>query len=81
MGVVSISRYDPFGYSIYRTHGIEEPVMGTFIDFRFVKENASFEAVLRHYGIHTKGSGDERSALCPLHEEKKPSFKDLLKKF
>ncbi len=49
--------------------------MGQFIDFRFVKDNASFEAVLRRYDIDLKGTGDERSALCPFHEETKPSFK------
>ena len=54
--------------------------MGLFIDFRFVKDNASFEAVLRRYGIVLRGTGDERSALCPFHEEKKPSFKVNLAK-
>ncbi len=54
--------------------------MGQFIDFRFVKDNASFEAVLRRYDIDLKGTGDERSALCPFHEETKPSFKVNLKK-
>ena len=54
--------------------------MGTFIDFRFVKTHASFKAVLAHYGITLKGTGDEHSALCPFHQETKPSFKVNLAK-
>ena len=54
--------------------------MGQYIDFRFVKANASFEALLHHYGIETKGTGDERTALCPFHEEAKASFKVNLAK-
>ena len=54
--------------------------MGQYIDFRFVKANASFEAVLQRYRIETKGTGDERSALCPFHEETKASFKVNLAK-
>ena len=54
--------------------------MGLFIDFRFVKDNASFETVLRRYDIELRGGGDERSALCPFHEETKPSFKVNLAK-
>lgn len=54
--------------------------MGLFIDFRFVKDNASFETVLRRYDIELRGGSDERSALCPFHEETKPSFKVNLAK-
>jgi len=54
--------------------------MGQYIDFRFVKANASFEALLQRYRIETRGTGDERSALCPFHEESKPSFKVNLAK-
>jgi DNA primase len=54
--------------------------MGQYIYFRFVKANASFEALLQRYGIETKGTGDERSALCPFHDEAKPSFKVNLRK-
>lgn len=45
-----------------------------FIDFAYVKEHADFAAVLAHYNIETTGSGDEKRALCPFHEERKPSF-------
>jgi DNA primase len=54
--------------------------MGQYIDFRFVKANASFDALLQRYRIETKGTGDERTALCPFHEESKPSFKVNLRK-
>lgn len=54
--------------------------MGQYIDFRFVKANASFDALLQRYRIETKGTGDERSALCPFHDEGKPSFKVNLRK-
>ena len=54
--------------------------MGEFIDFSYVKANADFEPVLAHYGVELEGRGDERSALCPFHEERKPSFKVNLDK-
>lgn len=54
--------------------------MGQYIDFRFVKANASFDALLQRYGIETRGAGDERWALCPFHDETKPSFKVNLAK-
>lgn len=54
--------------------------MGLFIDFHFVKDNASFEAVLCRYGVVLRGTGDERSELCPFHDESKASFKVNLKK-
>ena len=46
-----------------------------YIDFSFVKTNASFEAVLAHYNLQATGSGKERSVLCPFHDENKPSCK------
>ena len=49
--------------------------MGQFIDFKHVKEHARFEPVLARYGIELAGRGEERKALCPFHEETKPSFK------
>jgi len=49
--------------------------MGEYIDFRYVKAHADFDPVLEHYGIETEGNGDEQSALCPFHDERKPSFK------
>src|SRR5687767_10227248 len=38
-----------------------------YIDFSFVKANASFEAVLAHYNLSATGSGKDRSVLCPFH--------------
>ena len=54
--------------------------MGQFIDFRYVKLHADFLPVLARYGVELEGSGDERKALCPFHEETKASFKVNLKK-
>jgi len=54
--------------------------MGQFIDFRYVKQHADFLPVLAHYGVELEGSGDERKALCPFHDENNASFKVNLKK-
>ena len=52
-----------------------------YIDFAFVKEHASFERVLEHYGLQIVGRGAQRSVLCPFHRETKPSCKiDTAKK-
>jgi DNA primase len=45
------------------------------IDFAFVKAEADFLAVLTHYGLKLSGSGVQRQALCPFHDDKRPSFK------
>jgi DNA primase len=47
----------------------------TYIDFGFVKENASFEPILAHYNLKLVGAGAQRSVLCPFHRERKPSCK------
>ena len=44
-----------------------------YIDFAFVKDNASFERVLTHYGLAARGAGVQRSLCCPFHEDKRPS--------
>jgi DNA primase len=44
-----------------------------YIDFAFVKESASFERVLAHYKVPLKGTGTQRSILCPFHRETRPS--------
>lgn len=44
-----------------------------YIDFAFVKEHASFERVLAHYDIAARGTGVQRSVLCPFHTDKRPS--------
>lgn len=44
-----------------------------YIDFGFVKENASFERVLAHYKLESRGTGVQRSVLCPFHPDKRPS--------
>jgi DNA primase len=51
-----------------------------YIDFAFVKENASFERVLAHYELECRGSGVQRSVLCPFHPDKKPSCRVELDK-
>ena len=49
-------------------HVMETTMPQQYIDFSFVKANASFEAVLAHYNLTATGSGKDRSVLCPLHE-------------
>jgi DNA primase len=46
-----------------------------YVDFAFVKENASFEPILAHYNVSLTGAGAQRSVLCPFHRERKPSCK------
>lgn len=49
--------------------------MAAYIDFAFVKENASFERVLGHYQIALRGRSAQRSAICPFHPDKRPSLR------
>jgi DNA primase len=51
-----------------------------YIDFAFVKENASFERVLAHYHMTARGTGTQRSVLCPFHPDKRPSLRVELAK-
>src|ERR1041385_2075252 len=51
-----------------------------YIDFAFVKENASFERVLAHYNLQTRGTGVQRSLCCPFHPDKRPSCRVELDK-
>src|SRR5438067_13800292 len=44
-----------------------------YIDFAFIKENASFERVLEHYNLAMRGTGTQRSISCPFHPDKRPS--------
>jgi hypothetical protein len=46
-----------------------------YIDFAYVKENASFERVIAGYNLKLLGKGPQRSLLCPFHPERKPSCK------
>lgn len=46
-----------------------------FIDFTHVKEHASFERILDHYGLKLTGQGTQRAVLCPFHRERRPSCK------
>ena len=48
--------------------------MARYIDFNYVKEHADVEAILAHYHLETNGSGDERRACCPFHDDENPSF-------
>jgi DNA primase len=51
-----------------------------YIDFAFVKENASFERILAHYNLEARGAGARRSLLCPFHPDKRPSCRVELDK-
>jgi DNA primase len=53
---------------------------GYAYNFRDLKRHASFEAVCAHYNIALVGRGTQRSALCPFHNETKPSLKINLDK-
>jgi DNA primase len=46
-----------------------------YIDFAYVKENASFEQVIACYNLKLVGTGSQRSVLCPFHRERKASCK------
>ena len=48
--------------------------MREYIDFEHVKEHGDFEAVLAHYNITYQGSGGQLRALCPFHDDTKPSL-------
>ena len=50
------------------------------VDIKFVRENADFAAVLEHYGVKLRGTGPQRTALCPFHRERKGSFSANLDK-
>jgi DNA primase len=47
----------------------------TTIDFKFIKQEADLLAVLSHYGLKLEGKGVQRQALCPFHDDKRPSLK------
>lgn len=51
-----------------------------YIDFSFVKENASFERVLAHYKLESRGGGVQRSVRCPFHPDHRPSCRVELDK-
>jgi DNA primase len=38
-----------------------------------VKEEASFEQILDHYRVKSRGAGAKRMACCPFHPDKRPS--------
>lgn len=52
----------------------------TYVDFAFVKANASFEKIAAAYHLTLTGAGPERAVLCPFHRERKPSCKIHLEK-
>jgi len=58
--------------------------MGTWVNFKELREKLDFEAVLRHYGVDVKRKGDQHHGFCPLpnHQGKKnsPSFSANLKR-
>lgn len=52
--------------------------MGTWVNFKELREKLDFEAVLRHYGVDVKRKGDQHHGFCPLHlhqgKKNSPSF-------
>lgn len=50
------------------------------VDFQHVRSHADFAAVLAHYGIELKGTGEQRKALCPFHTDTRPSLNINLQK-
>jgi DNA primase len=46
-----------------------------YIDFGYVKANASFARVIAGYNLNLLGKGPQRSLLCPFHRERKASCK------
>ena len=49
-------------------------------NFADLKRQATFEAVCAHYNLALIGHGAQRSALCPFHNDTKPSLKIHLDK-
>lgn len=45
------------------------------VDFKHVRDNASFEAVATHYNLALTGKGDQKTSLCCFHQEDSPSLK------
>jgi len=43
------------------------------IDFRAVKEHASFAEILHRYSVTLSGSGAQRMVRCPFHDDHEPS--------
>ena len=58
--------------------------MGTWINFKELRDQIRFEQVLLHYGVEVKSRGDQHHGFCPLpnHQGKKnsPSFSANLKR-
>lgn len=58
--------------------------MATWINFKELRDELSFEAVLRHYGVELKLKGDQHMGFCPLpgHQGKRnsPSFSANMEK-
>ena len=49
-------------------------------NFKDLKSGATFEAVCAHYNLALIGRGAQRTALCPFHNDTKPSLKINLEK-
>jgi DNA primase len=54
--------------------------MKTWVDFKAIREAASFEAILERYGIDGKREGRELLIRCPFHDDAKPSCRVNLEK-
>ncbi len=58
--------------------------MSTWIDFKELREQLDFAAVLRHYGAELKAKGDQQQGFCPLPDHNgqrnSPSFSANVKK-
>lgn len=45
-----------------------------YIDFKHVRDHANLATILGHYGIAMIGRGANRKALCPFHDDQRPSL-------
>lgn len=58
--------------------------MPAWVDFKELRRQLSFEAILRHYGVEIKAKGDQHHDFCPLPthqgEKRSPSFSANLQK-
>jgi DNA primase len=54
--------------------------MPDWLDFNWIKDNASFETICHRYKVALQGTGDQRKAHCPFHNDRRPSLQVNLDK-